>query len=733
MDGRISTAASRWSSVVWLLPILLAVHAVGFWGRGLVDKEALAFILNYLADRPLAAIIFDPSLNDWGAYQARELSYLVDFLDAQILASLYSQGILLLMPASGVLGLASLMGLYATGARRFLRLDRTTTAFLLSWFLSTIVVQSSTAIFYRSAKILLSVLLLLFLFQVLSLLRSHREPGRSVWAFAGLFLLALGMSLADRQGVFFLILFLSMFVVWVVVSPPSSRPDRRTSMAIGGVLLAVLISGSLYNEFVAPWLVFSLNGYFPDLTFQRLELEGLWDAGLWRRAGQLVNRQAGFWLGGVPLWGGATLAIGFYWRHASTHGGPGVWRRRLACDTVLVLAVVGGLWLMSALMILGHPPVYTIPDHSYWYYFFSVHVVLLIGASLLLMRLEVKPFAWRVGLWLMIGLMIAGNIRRYPEQRAVMAESSWLSDQVARTDRILTGYERLASDGADSEAVPRWVSVERFGGRLRLPVVQEDFFPDSLDAALATRAGEHPLSQASGSQWPSLRSFFARSTSPLDDRTQIAPALKAWREAGIREVVIEPDRYQDLQLGRRTVAALRAATDQVVGEASQGSLVRFLLADAPTPFRETARVRPIPRAVFALDASHAEDRLPLLVDGDVNTDWVTGGTQRGDEWISVVFDRSRNVARLRLDLHRRGFGDYPRELRIEAGAAKPRTLLYEGSGLPLLVRGVMRDNFLRSALEVDFPPNETDALLIQQTGKSRERPWSVYELSVWER
>ena len=45
----------------------------------------------------------------------------------------------------------------------------------------------------------------------------------------------------------------------------------------------------------------------------------------------------------------------------------------------------------------------------------------------------------------------------------------------------------------------------------------------------------------------------------------------------------------------------------------------------------------------------------------------------------------------------------------------------------------MRDNFVRSAIEIDFPPNQTDVLLIQQTGKSMERPWSVHELSVWER
>ncbi len=85
---------------------------------------------------------------------------------------------------------------------------------------------------------------------------------------------------------------------------------------------------------------------------------------------------------------------------------------------------------MTALMILRHPPIYTIPDHSYWYNFLPAHVLFLFGASLLLMRLDVKQFAWRVGWWLVIGIMVAGNIRRYPEQRAVMVESSWLSYQV---------------------------------------------------------------------------------------------------------------------------------------------------------------------------------------------------------------------------------------------------------------------------------------------------------------
>ncbi len=722
------------SSAVWLLPILLAIHAVGFWGLGLVDKEALVFILSYLADRPLAAMIFDPSLNDWAAYQARELSYVIDYFDAQVLARLYSSGVLLFIPTSGVLGLAAIMLLYVAGARRLLRLDRTTTAFLLSWFLSTIVVQSSTAIFYRSAKILTSVLLLLFLFQMVSLLKIRRSPVASRWALVVLFLIGLCMCLADRQGLFFLLLFFSMFVLWLVASPPSSRPDHRTSMAIVGVSVAAIVSTSLYNQLVAPWLIFQLNGYRPDFSFQSVDLRGLLNPALWQQAWEMVRRQADFLLGDVPIWGGTVLAIAFYWRHAVTEGTRRGWPRRdLVRDSLLVFAFAGGLLLMTAIMILRHPYVYNIPDHSYWYYFLPVHVLFLFGASLLLNRLGVNRLAWRVGLWLIIGVMVATNIRMYPQARTVMVESRYISEQVARTERILAGYDQLASDDPGAKNVPRWVSAERFGGMLRLPVVSDDFFPDSLEAALATRSGQGPLAHASGPHWPSVLSFFGRVTSPLNDPTQIAPALEAWREAGIREVVVEPGRSGYLPLGAGTLTALRAATDQVVGETSTGGLVRFSLADAPPPFRETGKVRPVPSTEFALTASDADDHLRFLVDGDVNTEWFSGGRQQGSEWISLVFDRTRDVARIRLDLHRRSFGDYPRELTIESKASTGTSILYKGNGLSPLVRGVLRDNFLRSAIEVDLPANQSDVLTIRQTGQTHDRPWSIYELTVWER
>src|SRR5205823_4731510 len=83
-----------------LLPIALFVRAVTFWGHGIIDSEAMEFVLNYLQKRPLLAQIFDPQINDWGAYQARELSYVFDWIDARVIAALLDHHVLLFVPLS---------------------------------------------------------------------------------------------------------------------------------------------------------------------------------------------------------------------------------------------------------------------------------------------------------------------------------------------------------------------------------------------------------------------------------------------------------------------------------------------------------------------------------------------------------------------------------------------------------------------------------------------------------
>src|SRR5438128_4191646 len=87
-----------------------------------------------LQNRPFFAQIFDPQINDWGAYQARKLSYVFDLIDARVFAALLDHHVLVFVPLSGVLGLSALSAVYFWGARRVLALNGVMASMLLSLF-----------------------------------------------------------------------------------------------------------------------------------------------------------------------------------------------------------------------------------------------------------------------------------------------------------------------------------------------------------------------------------------------------------------------------------------------------------------------------------------------------------------------------------------------------------------------------------------------------------------------
>jgi hypothetical protein len=737
--------ARRWTgaTLVWLLPVALIVHAVTFWGPGLADREGQSFILNYLADRPMDAAVFDPALNDWGTYQARELSYLVDYLDAQVFAALFDRDVLLLIPASGVLGLLAIIALYLRGSRTLWRLDRVTTALLLSWFLSTIVVQASTAIYYRSAKVLTALFMLALVYQVVKLVQASgsglpasgvglRAPGVGL-ALTGMAVTGVALSVSDRQGFFFLALLLGLFVLWMIASPGGDRLPLPTALRIGRALGVALLGGAFYNYLAGPWLIHWLNDYWPNFSYQEIDAPGgLTSARLWREAWVMVHRQAEFLTGGFPVWAATLFALAVYVRRVADL--PQSLPARVHTvirDAALSAAALVGLLAMTALMILRHRFIYTIPDHSYWYYFLPAHVLFLAGVSMALARLDGLTGWWRYAAWTVITLMIAGNARLYPAQRTVMVNSDWLKWQVARADVINRGWKGLR-EGRVPDDIPRWVSVESAGARLRLPVPNNHLFPDTVRAALATRSRIPPLDQAPGTQWGELRDFLMGSASPLLQLHEWPDVLDGLRSMGVREIQIDPARYDDRAFGDQTVAAIRAASGHVIGESVVDGAVLFTLAEAPAAFREPGRVSRLSPADFSLAASHAADRVPQLIDGDIDSRWLTGVRQQGGEWLRVTFDRPRDLARLRLDLERRSWGDYPRGLRIESHFAGKQTILYEGTGIGPLLGSVLR-RFLAPAVEIDFPANTTEVLLIHQTGETAVWFWSAHELAIWER
>ncbi len=738
LGRRLEPSARR--GLAWvtsLVPTWLILHAVGFWGLGIMDVEGMRNTQKYLADRPLLATIFDP--NDAPLYQAREVSYLFDLADARILGWLLDRGFVLLMPASGVLGLIAVALIYLYGARKVFQLDSLESSFLLSLFLSCIVTQASTAVFYRSAKIVLSAALLAFLFYVAFLLRTGRPRRTSITHLLGVSSLGFVMSLADRQGFFFLLTTAAVLtLLWLAarVRGSSQAADRlRVAIACGGAAMAV----ALYGYVVAPSLIARLNGYEIDFTYQQ-QVSSL-DWTLLDKAFQMFRSQVSYLFGGVPFFlvGGVAAiagAVGLWRRRTQPGAAPGT----LLTDDAAILACVipASLVLLLGTMILYHPPVFSIPDHALWYYPLALHVVLLF--SLTLYVAGARGYYVSRARYMFPALllaMIASNVGHYDGQRRIMTGSGYFQEQYEGTQEILR--DDTARAGQVRPARRPWLRVDPVGAIVALPIQQEGFLAE-VRAAYATLRHRGRLGGAPGPYWSALYDFLRGPSSPVSDPDELEALIEGLRSVGVGRIAVNESLSRDRPSVRATAEALRASA-QVAGVSTSGGSETFnLLEYGERPNKEG--LRRISVTSFRVTASSGTESLAGAFNGRGGAFWSSGAPQAGNEWIRIEFDRPRNVGRLtfhgleseRLRLRERapGLGDRPRGLVIESEAATGVQILTSSNPLGALIRGLLKDPD-RLAMEIDVAPNLSRTLILRQTGRSHIDPWSIHRVTIWER
>lgn len=432
-------------AIACLLPIALIIHAVTFWGRGIIDSEAMEFVLNYLQHRPFFAQIFDPQINDWGAYQARELSYVFDFIDARVFAALLDRQVLIFFPLSGVLGLIAVSAAYFGGARKVFRLNVVTTCLLLSLFLSCIVVQASTPILYRSSKIILSVAMLGFFFYLFALFKIEK---RQVTPLKGvvLFSVGLAMALCDRQGFYYLISATGIVAMLWLIAKRRNVSTERAYLRVIVANTAAIVATIFYNRIFTPWLVHSLNGYWPNFTYQNLPWSKLLDPALLPKSLHIFCDQISFFFGNIPFFVLGPIVVigaaGCWWRRRSLINLDNL--TIVAVSMLTILAVIG----LLAAMIARHPAVYNVRDHEFWYYTLSVHVVILFGISAWLSFFSPEQrsrFAPLVHLAALIVIVL--NVSAYGRQREIMIHSpGWFDGQYAHSRALVEQFATTPPD-----------------------------------------------------------------------------------------------------------------------------------------------------------------------------------------------------------------------------------------------------------------------------------------------
>jgi len=722
-----------------VLPLVLVAHAFAFWGRGIIDQEAQVFVINYLADRPFLQTIFDPTLNDWGLYQARELSYVFDWVDARIFARLMVDWHrLLFLPFSSVLSMAGIVAIYLTGARRVLRLSWPTALLLLSLFLSTIVVQSSTAILYRSSKIVLTTLQFLFFFRALWLLEPSR-PHVSVGNVAGLALIGIFMAWVDRQGYALMMVVTAVSgFLWVRqrwLPQPAGRIRRAYgSVAVAGAAATIWVIA--YNNVIAPQTIHRLNGYWPDFVFEEVPLERL-DAQLVRNTLSMFARQLEYFFGHTPIvvivllasvvWG----AVLVHDRHRPS--GMGFWSWLTGTGVVFTTAIVGASVMLIAVMGMRHPPVFRIADHALWYYTLPLQGMVLCATSLALSRLpQSRDSRWPAYVSLVLVAMVAGNAWHWNSQREFIAQSPQYFGTQHEFSRLYTQQFDLDEAGADesTRVLPAWMRVRPDAAEVRFPLTDYSFL-DAVRASYLTVQGRPPLVDAAGPHWKELHEYLKGGASPLLEAGQASDTLRALQAIGIRRLVINRSRFASPDDAAKLVDAVHGLGDHLTNLADDGERLVVTLTDARLPPTREAEWSAIPPSAFRLSASQAGESLAAVLDHDPLTEWNSVTRQVGTEWIRVDFDQPRDIAGIRLEITNAELMRYPRGVRVEATTDQGTVTLFDGSALPQILRGVLVDPKM-APLVLPLDARQVRSIVIHQTGDSPSWGWAVSELQVFE-
>jgi len=137
--------------------------------------------------------------------------------------------------------------------------------------------------------------------------------------------------------------------------------------------------------------------------------------------------------------------------------------------------------------------------------------------------------------------------------------------------------------------------------------------------------------------------------------------------------------------------------------------------------------RPVPIASVAANANPQD--VVLMRDGDINTAWATGTSQRGDEQLVITLAEPATISGVALSLGPR-IGDYPRTLAVETSAdGVSWQEAFRGSTSGAALKGVLTDP-LAVPVVVPFAATRARMIRLRQLAESSTAYWSVAEVTV---
>ncbi len=378
-------------SYFFILTILYVSFSVYYNQGGFLEPESefgpsengsIGYIRHYLSeDYSFWKKIFDVNITDNGAFQSRELSFVIDFIDCQFIDWCVGLGIPHFYSLSYYIFLVLMGWLVYHFCSKVFQLP-TFLCLSLVVILWTSPCLFFSTYFYRSAKISTSFFMLWYFMMIYQILE-NKDYKASIWQKVLLFIVPLAVTFTDRQGFFFMLLVLLFLGFrWI------SLPQKKTAYLLFSCLGAVLIN-QFYNDYLGGKLIFYFNGYYPDFSYQTIPWKMLtdwWsyqDLIFFSRATYLLLQEWRLLLGNIPTLFMFLLAIAFiwifakniFWKIKSPNSTEEKSMQGIAGAFMLVLFVA--IIILNLLMIMRHPAMY---QEGYFrlYYPIPVTVVLFI-------------------------------------------------------------------------------------------------------------------------------------------------------------------------------------------------------------------------------------------------------------------------------------------------------------------------------------------------------------------
>jgi len=388
---------------------------------GFLHYEAQEFLPKLLSDRSILTRLFDPTRQvEWYWYQARELSYLFDWIDAEFIGGFLHTPWIHFFSVTFVVGILILITLFVKIEKK---ITWTTTLLLLAFLSSPVPIYSW--FFFRTSKILVAVLSFAMVFachRILSKKQTDLSRANIGWLFGLGFL----NTIADKQGSFVALAFCGMFFLQFIAK--RERLFRQFSLTF----LGVFVAHQVYNFWIGPALVWWIARV--PVSFQYQDLGSNTDPSIGLK--QLIKEpffllfdQIVFLFGNrrwpYAIWTLVALGLGAFYK-----------RRDWKFSAITTFCFFGSTLVLFGVMVLRHSAILWI-DVRRIYYWIPILIVFLYLTRIALNRLHTLFPKSRPLTYSLLLLAIIGNITSIKSHSEIL-HNGHLSDPIKDTALLKT-------------------------------------------------------------------------------------------------------------------------------------------------------------------------------------------------------------------------------------------------------------------------------------------------------